>query len=87
VITTAPGDDKVNHGSETSSRRDDLRQEFVRLTRHYVRLAWSMNASDQRERTDLNKTLMKMYCVLNPSTKHFWYEDFDVVLRGMRRAS
>jgi hypothetical protein len=67
--------------------REALRQEFHRLTRHYMRLSWSMNAKDQQERAVLNRTLMKMYCALNPSSRHFWYEDFDVVLRNLRRAS
>jgi hypothetical protein len=65
----------------------DLRQEFHRLTRQYMRLSWSMNAKDQQERAVLNRTLMTMYCALNPNSKHFWYEDFDVVLRNLRRAS
>jgi hypothetical protein len=61
------------------------RQEFMRLTRRYRQLAHSPKAVDQKERASLNKTLMSMYRALNPKSLHSWYEDFDVVLRQMRR--
>jgi hypothetical protein len=87
VITSIEGGENGEHLVETPQQRETLRTEFARLTRRYMRLNWSMNARDQQERAALNKTLMSMFCALNPNSTHFWHQDFDVVIRGMRRAS
>jgi hypothetical protein len=87
VITLSDRGENGEHSVETPQQREILRTEFARLTRRYMRLNWSMNAKDQQERAALNKTLMSMFCALNPKSTHFWHQDFDVVMRGMRRAS
>lgn len=75
-----------NPAQPAASPRVD-RSEFIRLTRRYKALAHSPNAVDQKERATLNKTLMAMYRALNPKSIHSWYEDFDVVLRQLRRTN
>ena len=58
-------------------------EEFLRLARRYRRLAWPKSVTEQRERDQLNKELMRLYVRLYPNSPYREWDDFDVVSRSL----
>ncbi|GAC1469167.1 MAG: hypothetical protein NVS2B16_19480 [Chloroflexota bacterium] len=62
------------------------RSEYARLSRRYARLAWATSANDQRERADMQQSLMALYLAFHPNSTYSQLDDFDVVTRGNKRS-
>lgn len=82
-------DVELRQQHETASARTHAqdKEEFARLLRRYAELGRSFTAQHQQDRASMNQTLMKLYVKLNPRSSHYWYDDFDVVMRDQRRVS
>src|SRR5436305_15333802 len=63
----------------------ETKREFTQLAQRYAALDNSMTATGQRERSTLQRPLMKLYVALHPGKGLTEMDDIDVILRARRR--
>jgi hypothetical protein len=63
------------------------KSEFASLVRRYRALTWSTSVKDQRERSELQAPLMKLYFIVHPESRYQFSDDFDMILRTLPKGA